>query len=215
MKPAKARSISWDGSSQARPRLAARLAPGMANSVAGQAAGLARASTAGAGRVDKRKSPRYKCKGSVRVQAGGNAAASWATLADISMSGCYIEATSPYRVGTVLGLELEANGFKVEAGGQVRVAYPGLGMGIVFTRISEEDRRRLRELVHSISPVSGSGAALNRRPRVAEQLALPQPSSDLSAVANPGAALKAIFHFFEDRNAMGREEFLNILRKNR
>jgi hypothetical protein len=32
-------------------------------------------------------------------------------------------------------------------------------------------------------------------------------------VANPSAALQAMLNFFEDRQMMGREEFLGILRK--
>lgn len=54
----------------------------------------------------------------------------WTTFTDISLHGCYVEATTAYRVGVKLGLKLEANGFRVEAIGEVRVSYPHLGMGI-------------------------------------------------------------------------------------
>jgi hypothetical protein len=159
-------------------------------------------------RAEKRKTPRYRCKGSARLQESGSAVSTWATFADISMHGCYVEASSPLRVGTVLGLKLEVNGFRVEASGEVRVAYPNLGMGISFTRISEEDRGRLRELVNSIS----------RRPSAAlsvESASLSLPESTASpAVPNPSAALQALQRFFENRHVMGREEFLKILRQN-
>ncbi len=89
---------------------------------------------------DKRKTPRYKCKGSARLQESGSAVSTWATFADISMFGCYVETACPLRVGTVLGLKLDVNGFQVEATGEVRAAYPNLGMGISFNRISEKDR---------------------------------------------------------------------------
>jgi PilZ domain len=146
-------------------------------------------------RGDKRKSPRYRCKGSARLQASGSAVATWATFADISLQGCYVEAASPLRVGTLLGLKLEINGFRVEATGEVRVAYPNLGMGISFIKISEKDREQLRELVASISRPSAT-----------------PHSAALPTVADPAAALQALRNFFENRHVMGREEFLRILR---
>ena len=132
----------------------------------------------------------------------------WTTFTDISLHGCYVEATTTYRVGVKLGLKLEANGFRVEAIGEVRVSYPHLGMGIAFSQMSEEDRERLRELVRSIS-----------RPSVilGARVATPTPSTlqpeGSPQVANPAAALQAMVNFFEDRHMMGREEFLRILRK--
>jgi hypothetical protein len=159
-------------------------------------------------RVEKRKSPRYRCKGSAHLQENGTVA-TWATFADISMHGCYVEAASPLRLGTVLNLTLEVNGFRVEATGEVRVVYPNLGMGIRFIKVSEGDLEQLRELVGSISRSSVILGA--RAPTHAPSI--PQ-SSALPGVANPGAALLALRNFFEHRHVMGREEFLTILRNN-
>jgi hypothetical protein len=104
------------------------------------------------------------------------------------------------RVGALIGLKLEANSFRVEATGEVRTSYPGLGMGVLFTRISEPDGERLRELVQSFSQSS------LRTPAVTKPDAL-------RAVTNPHAVLQAMLNFFEDRHMMGREEFQQILRK--
>ena len=157
---------------------------------------------------ERRNSARYKCKGSARIQEIGGVTSTWVTFADISMHGCYVESAAPCRVGTRLALKLDANGFRVEAIGEVRVSYPHLGMGISFSQMSDEDRERLRELVRSIS-----------RPSVilGARVAVPAPSTLQPAgsppVADPGAALQAMVNFFEDRHMMGREEFLRILRK--
>jgi hypothetical protein len=157
---------------------------------------------------EKRRSPRYRCQGSAHINEIGKAVAIWTTFADISLHGCYVEATTAYRVGVKLGLKLEANGFRVEAIGEVRVSYPHLGMGISFSQMSDEDRERLRELVRSIS-----------RPSVilGARVAAPAPSTlqpeGSQQIANPSAALQAMVTFFEDRHMMGREEFLRILRK--
>ncbi len=168
---------------------------------------VAPSSIAGPASVERRKSPRHKCKGSVRLQENGDGMTSWATFADISMHGCYVEAPAPLRVGAVLDLRLEVNGLRVEATGEVRVAYPNLGMGISFLRMSEENRERLRELVRSLLRSSVILA-----PRVAIPSASISPDA-LPVVANPSAALHAMRSFFENRHVMGRDEFLRILRK--
>jgi hypothetical protein len=161
-----------------------------------------------AGSVDKRKSPRYPCQGSAHVREIETGVAIWTTFTDISLHGCYVEATTAYPIGVILALKLEANGCRIEATGEVRVAYPNLGMGISFTKMPDEDRERLRELVRSISRPSVilGGRAAMRPPATA-------PAETLPGVANPVATLQAMSSFFEDRHMMGLEEFLRILRK--
>lgn len=162
--------------------------------------------------ADKRKSPRYKCEGSARIQEIGSTVATWAKFADISMHGCYVETATPFRSGALVTLKLDANNYRIEAAGEVRVVYSGLGMGISFVKMSEADRSRLRELVRSISPASV----------IMNQSVSPHPASTTTPqsgitppIANPAAVLQAILKFFEARHVMGREEFLKILRINR
>ena len=199
-------ALKKSGSPQAAGTATAR-APELAPPLESRAGEAAPSNKANALRVDKRKSPRYRCKGSAHIQESGHAVSTWATFADISMHGCYVEAATPLRVGTMLGLTLEINGFRVQATGEVRVAYPGLGMGIGFIKISEEDRGRLRDLVGSISRSS-----LMTPPVAARAPSIPQ-SDPLSGVTNPVATLQAILNFFENRHVMGREEFFTLLRK--
>ena len=158
-------------------------------------------------RVEKRQSPRYKCQGSAHLQEFDGATSVWATLTDISLHGCYVESASTFHVGTILSLRLEANGFRIDASGEVHVAYPGLGMGISFSRMLEKDRERLRELVRATARPS----VVLSQPNVARPPSAPKLDM-WRAVANPAAALQAIFTFFEDRHMMGREEFLRIVR---
>jgi PilZ domain len=157
---------------------------------------------------EKRRSPRYRCQGSAQLREVSTGIATWATFSDISMHGCYVEAAAGYPTGSTLTLFIEVNGFRVEAIGEVRVTYPGLGMGISFTQVSDENRTRLRELVRSISQPS---VIMGLRP--ADRVSSAPSSLLLPAVSNPSAALQAIQKFFEDRHVMGREEFIRILRK--
>src|ERR1700722_11091529 len=103
---------------------------------------------------EKRRSPRYRCQGSAHLREIQSGVATWATFSDISLHGCYVEAAAGYPPGSTLTLRIEVNNFRVEAMGEVRVTYPGLGMGISFTQIADEDRARLREHVRSISQPS-------------------------------------------------------------
>ncbi len=121
-------------------------APEAAHSVETRSGEVAPSNRTSTSSVDKRKTPRYRCKGSAHLQQNG-AAPTWATFADISLHGCYVEAATPLRVGSVLGLTLEMNGFRLEASGEVRVAYPSLGMGIRFIKVSETNREQLRGMV--------------------------------------------------------------------
>jgi hypothetical protein len=198
-------ALKKSGSPQAAGTATAH-APEAAHSVETRAGGFSPSNIASASRVEKRKSPRYRCKGSAHLRESGGVA-TWATFADISLHGCYVEAANPLSVGTMVGLTLEINGFRVEASGEVRVAYPSLGMGIRFVKISEEDREQLRAMVHSISGSSTTGS------RVAARAPSTPQSDALPGVTNPVATLQAILNFFENRHVMGREEFLSLLRK--
>jgi hypothetical protein len=158
--------------------------------------------------VEKRRSPRYRCQGSAHLREISSGVATWATFTDISLHGCYVEATSTYRLGASLALTIQINNFRIETTGEVRVAYPGLGMGIVFHEMSGESRARLRELLSSLSRPSvivGSGTP--------PQSATVLPMEAMPPISNARAAIQAMMSFFEGRQLLTREEFLRILRK--
>ncbi len=157
--------------------------------------------------AEKRRSPRYKCEGSVELRKEGCEVRTWATFSDISLHGCYVEAQATYPAGTVLHMKLEANGFKVETKGTVRVNYPYLGMGIAFADMSDENRARLRELLGSISQPS-----VIMGPGIASALPATSPLEAVPPVSNPQAAIGALLEFFESRQMLMREDFLRILR---
>ena len=111
-------------------------------------------------------------------------------------------------LGSPLALTIEVNGLRVEAKGEVRGAYPNLGMVIFFTTTSGEDRERLRELLESLSrPSVMLGQRASARPQPT-----PKPES-FSSVSNPTAVVKALTDFFAEREMLSRDEFLRILRR--
>jgi hypothetical protein len=154
---------------------------------------------------DKRKNPRYRCQGSAHLTDLRTSVATWATFTDVSLQGCYVEAMSTFPVGSPLALTIEVNGFRVESRGEVRVVYPNLGMGLLFTTMSSADRKHLDELLQSLPQssvhlASRDGAHSSTPPNA-------------SALANPAAALKALADFFDERLILSREEFQRILKK--
>lgn len=160
------------------------------------------------GGAEKRRSPRFKCEGSVQMRELSCDVHTWATFTDVSMHGCYVEAQATYPVGADLHLKMEVNGFKVETQGKVRVSYPYLGMGIAFVDMSEENRARLKEMLASIvRPHMIVG------PGVASAIPALTPLQAAPAVSNAGAAMEALTDFFRDRQMLTREDFLRIVKK--
>jgi hypothetical protein len=156
---------------------------------------------------EKRRTPRYKLEGSAELREEGRDMRTWATFSDISLHGCYVEATATADVGTVLQIKLEANGVRIETRGCVRVSYPSLGMGIAFTEMSEENRTHLRKLLATISRPSvivGSG--------LASSLPVSGSLKALPLISDPGAAVRALIEYFENRQMLTQEEFLRVLR---
>ncbi len=157
---------------------------------------------------EKRRTPRYKLEGSAELRDEGRDLRTWATFSDISLHGCYVEATATTDVGTVLQIKLEANGYRIETRGCVRVTYPSLGMGIAFTEMSEENRTRLRELLAAISRPS-----VIVGPGLASSQPVSGPLKALPLISDPGAAVRALVEYFENRQMLTQEEFLTVLRK--
>jgi hypothetical protein len=159
--------------------------------------------------AEKRRSPRYKCEGSAELREDGREVRTWATFSDVSLHGCYVEAQATYPVGTILHMKLEANGFRVETEGNVRVNYPYLGMGIAFVEMSEQNLEQLRGLLSTISRTT-----IVMGPRMASSL-LPGGARGTVApvIADPAAAVRALTEFFENRQMLMREDFLKILRQ--
>jgi PilZ domain-containing protein len=156
---------------------------------------------------EKRRTPRYKLEGSAELRQEGYDLRTWATFSDISLHGCYVEATATLPEGTALQIKLEANGFRIETKGSVRVNYPSLGMGIAFTEMSEENRARLRQLLAKISPPSVIMA-----PSLASALPVSGPLKAVPPISDPSAALRALVEYFENRQMLTQEEFLRLLR---
>jgi hypothetical protein len=154
---------------------------------------------------ERRRSPRLACMGSVEFRAEGSDIRTWASVTDVSRTGCYVEmqATSP--PDTPVDMVLDVSGVRFHTRGKVRVTYPFLGMGIAFTEMSLADQAQLEEMLQRLG--STSSGILTTSPKVVE----PRPISQIVTITDPAAALNSVVQFFEKNGRLTREEFLEIL----
>jgi hypothetical protein len=154
---------------------------------------------------ERRRAIRYKCQGNAEFRAEGSDVRTWGALNDISLNGCYIEATAAPAVGTILYMVLEVNRIRVHLHGEVRVSYPFTGIGVAYTQIEEEERAKLCELLRSLSASQEVKAGLP------SNTAQPPPARPL--VTDPKTALNAVVKFFQARSMLSRQDFWELIRK--
>lgn len=155
---------------------------------------------------ERRRNPRYKCEGSATFRVEGTNVRTWGTFTDLSCSGCYVELKATFPAGAIIDLELELNGVRAQAKGEVRVSYPFLGMGVAFRDLTTENRMQIQAMIESILP-----AAL-KRSVVAEPETAVHPAS-MPIILTPAAALQALADFFDGHTLLSKDEFIRLLRK--
>lgn len=97
-------------------------------------------------RKERRRYRRYEIHGGSTLQVKGSDVRTWAKLTDVSPGGCYVESYAPFPAKTELQMMLEVGEVRVAVEGIVKVVYPGLGMGIEFTQISDAHRQEIERL---------------------------------------------------------------------
>ena len=102
--------------------------------------------------LDLRDSPRFRCQNSIEVHVNG--ASFWGTVADLSLSGCYVEMAIPIEPGTTVKVGIWLGQTKAWAQAQVAHRTPGVGIGLHFTEISDADRDQIRRFLSNLSPIA-------------------------------------------------------------
>jgi PilZ domain len=147
---------------------------------------------------EKRRYPRFKWEGNLELKTEGSTIRSWATLTDISTTGCYIEIMTTFAIGTKVEVRLGMNGFLLNGAGIVRATYPFLGMGIEFTNLSQNSREQLDAMIASVT------AKRAQTPPAQKKMMLPP-------ISEPMSALNALEQFFEENAALSAEEFVKLV----
>jgi hypothetical protein len=101
--------------------------------------------------VDNRKHTRYRCQNSIEIHVQ-EGASFWGSVADLSLGGCYVEIPIPLELGKRLKVGIWFGQTKVWADARVAHRTPGMGVGLVFTQISDQDIDQIRRYLESLSP---------------------------------------------------------------
>ena len=72
-------------------------------------------------------------------------------VADLSLTGCYLDATNQFSAGASVGLRLTCEGHSFACEARVAYSLPGMGMGLAFTRISPDQAAELRRWIGELS----------------------------------------------------------------
>jgi hypothetical protein len=148
-------------------------------------------------RAEQRDNTRYKCQGNVEFVTEDSGVRTFAKLTDISFGGCYVEMTATSAPGAAVHLVIEVNGIRFRVQGVVKTSDPCLGMGILFTEISDLDQEYLQKLLLVLS-----GHVQDEPSGVA-----------LPANLSTGEVIEALARLFATQSFVTREEFLHTIKQ--
>jgi DNA-binding response OmpR family regulator len=128
-------------------------------------------------------------------------------LTDLSLGGCYMELPVPFPLRARVILCMQAAGAQLRVEGVVRVAHAEVGMGVEFTRKTEEQRRQVETFLQTLM---NSGAA------VPELLVEPEGLEPMDAPVEVLEALEdPLLELFRTKATLPTEEFQAELQKQR
>jgi len=78
---------------------------------------------------------------------------------DISGNGCYVETAMPLAITTVLKVEFWIDQERINSSATVRTRDPGVGMGIEFTGLPEDAKKRFQAHLEKLDPGLSKPAA--------------------------------------------------------
>jgi hypothetical protein len=95
----------------------------------------------------RRKYPRIELAKGISVGWRGGGKEGTSRFNSLSMGGMFLLTPEPPDEGTMLALIFDVPGGEVRARGTVKRVRPGLGMGVQFVNMNNEDRARLNKLL--------------------------------------------------------------------
>jgi hypothetical protein len=98
---------------------------------------------------DRRKSARHKIALSIEVRRKSGLPFE-VRSSDVSSSGCYLEMLTPLPMGTVVELSFTIGFAEISTEATVRTSDLGVGMGLEFTSMHGDSRRRLQNQIDEV-----------------------------------------------------------------
>src|ERR1700687_3766475 len=70
---------------------------------------------------------------------------------DVSLGGCYVDALSPFPVGTIIRIRLTRENISFEANAKVVNSQNGMGMGVAFTSAEKDQFQIYQKWINQLS----------------------------------------------------------------
>jgi len=86
-------------------------------------------------------------------------------IRDMGMGGLFLKTPKPKAVGSVVNLHFLVQEGQLRADAVVRYVRNGVGLGLKFAAVSQEDRPRLAALMTRVRGMSRSNPRLQQQPR--------------------------------------------------
>jgi hypothetical protein len=127
--------------------------------------------------VERRLHPRFPFIADARVLDPGSGISITTRTADLSFGGCYVDTINPLPLATPLEVKLTKWGRVFEAQAKVVYSAPGMGMGLKFVAVDEEQRKGLeswleelaQEKLREAGESAGQNAGSNSNPKQPEK----------------------------------------------
>ncbi len=131
-------------------------------------------------------------------------------LTDLSSGGCYLEMASPFPMNTRVILIMRLKKLESRVEGVVRVMHPEVGMGVQFTRTTNQQRKHLEEFIHALK---------NHKGAQPEMVVEPEGMNDAEPVSSTPSAMDdlddPLLELFQRNTDFTAESFQSELRKQR
>jgi hypothetical protein len=153
-----------------------------------------------AGNIDRRRIPRYSCRGLAQITCLHlDGAQLKGRLRDLGLGGCCIEnveTTPPFDLGTKTEILIEVNSWFFRAMAQVKALRERSGISVEFVRMSTGGRSMLTDLIADLErPRPGQYARRPAQPNVWKRLEAglertnPTGLREVTSVSNRGIAI--------------------------
>lgn len=130
-------------------------------------------------------------------------------LSDLSLGACYLQTESPFPVRTRLSLTMKVDNLELQIEGIVRVMHPGAGMGVEFTRHTDEQRARVQRFIQLLVNSEAAIPDLQVRPDAIDSSAQFSSADLIEESDDP------LLTLFNSRAELAPEQFHAELRKQR
>jgi hypothetical protein len=93
--------------------------------------------------VERREHPRYFASLEIEIKEAGSTFPTKGATTDVSLGGCYVATIFPLAVGSQSQFTMRVAGENIKGRGSVQTCHPGVGMGISFIDLTDQDKIRL------------------------------------------------------------------------